>query len=115
MFTVLYLPKILIINHIILIISVKAYNLATNALLEEDTYEYDNKPNPFYQLTNQYHGSPVNSSRNNVVHYKIVSQNHIPQNPELTYVYSYNALGYPVEKYIEGNNGKRYLDELFTY
>lgn len=97
------------------IISVKAYNLATHALLEEDTYEYDNKLNPFYKLTNQYHGSPVNSSKNNVVHYKIVSYNHIPQNPELSYAYSYDAKGYPVEKYILGNNGKRYLDELFTY
>jgi hypothetical protein len=97
------------------IVSVKAYELPTHALLEEDTYEYDNKLNPFYKLTNQYHGHPVNSSRNNVIHYKIVSYKHIPSNPEMFYEYTYNNKGYPVEKYILGNHNKRYLDESFTY
>ncbi|MDO1447746.1 hypothetical protein Q0590_15855 [Rhodocytophaga aerolata] len=97
------------------ITSVKAYNLSSHVLLEEDYYTYDNKPNPFYKLTNQYHGSPVNSSRNNVVHYKIVSYNHIPSKPEMSYEYIYNDKGYPVEKFILGNANKRYLDESFSY
>jgi len=50
-----------------------------------------------------------------VVHYKIVSYKPIPQNPELSYAYTYNEKGYPVEKYIIGNAGKKYLDEAFTY
>jgi hypothetical protein len=97
------------------IVSVKAYDLATNQLLEENTYKYDNKPNPFYKMSNQYLGSPIASSKNNMVHYKIVSYKHIPQNPELSFAYTYNDKGYPVEKYIIDNTGKKYLDESFTY
>jgi hypothetical protein len=44
-----------------------------------------------------------------------VSYKHIPQNPEMTYEYTYNDKGYPVEKYILGNTGKRYIEESFAY
>jgi hypothetical protein len=97
------------------LISLKAHDLSTNELLEEHTYAYDNKINPHYKLSHQYLGSPIASSKNNVLHYKIVSYKHIPQNPEMTYEYTYNDKGYPVEKYILGNTGKRYIEESFAY
>jgi hypothetical protein len=97
------------------LISVKAYNLTTHALLEEDFYAYDNKINPFHLLTPQYIGNPVSSSKNNVVHYKIVSYKHVPTNPELSFEYGYNDKDYPVKKYIVGASGNRYLDESFSY
>src|SRR5688572_17525307 len=95
--------------------SVKAYHLATDELLEEDFYEYDNKLNPLNTLSSQYIGNPMTVSKNNVIHYKIVSYKHIPTNPEPFFEYEYNDKGYPDKKYIMGASGKRILDQSFTY
>lgn len=97
------------------LMSVKAYHLATHELLEEDFYEYDDKLNPFYTLASQYIGNPIAASKNNVIHYKIVSYKHIPSKPELFFEYDYNDKGYPEKKYIIGALGKRTLDESFIY
>jgi hypothetical protein len=97
------------------ITAIKAYDLVTNQLVEEDYYYYDDKINPFFNTTHEYLGHPVASSRNNVIHSKFITSSHLPINPALSFEYNYNEKGYPVEKYIKGKAGKPYIEESYTY
>ncbi len=97
------------------ITTIKSYSLATHVLSGESRYTYDDKPNPFYKVTDQYLGSPLASSRNNVLQDYTFSASSVPQEQEIRYSYSYNEKGLPTELFLVSNENKQYLDESYTY
>lgn len=97
------------------ITTIKSYSHATHVLSGEARYTYDDKPNPFYKVTDQYLGSPLASSRNNVLHSYSFSASSIPQEQEIRYSYTYNEKGLPAALFLVSNENKQYLDESYTY
>lgn len=97
------------------ITAIKSFNLATSAPVGESVFRYDDKPNPFFKVTDQYLGSPLASSRNNVVYDHTVTAGNMPQETEMHYGYTYNEKGYPTALYLIGEGSEQYLDESYTY
>jgi hypothetical protein len=97
------------------ITKIKSYDLAQGDLVGESAFEYDGNPNQFYQQNAMYLGSPKFASRNNVIHERTFSARSNPQTSEMTYAYTYNEKGYPTEQFLVGKDGKRHLDESYTY
>ncbi len=97
------------------IASIKTFDYASNVQTSESYYEYDDKPNPFYQQSVQYLGYPQTSSKNNLLHEWSVYAGSNEQRYESYYDYTYGENGYRTEMYIIGEDGKRYLDASYTY
>ena len=94
---------------------VKAYDLATGQLVEEDYYQYDDKANPFYH-THPFRADHVQeSSKNNVIHSKIVSHRHQPELPEVSYAYQYDNGGKPTKKVVNAPGWEGIAEEVYSY
>jgi hypothetical protein len=97
------------------ITAVQAYDMATGQLLEEDYFQYDDKINPFYQMHSLKTGNVQESSKNNVIHSKVVAHRHIPNMPEVSYSYEYNAEGKPTKRLISAPGKPSVAEETYNY
>lgn len=95
------------------VIGIKIYNTATKELLENTIYEYDDKPNPYYNrpYTNRYN---IINNRNNVTLEQLVyGKNRQPG--QVKYQYTYNNQGYPLVQYIQATGTKLIAEQEFFY
>jgi hypothetical protein len=53
---------------------VKAYDIASGQLLEEDYFHYDDKINPFYGMNPLRTGNLQEFSKNTAIHSKIIAR-----------------------------------------
>jgi hypothetical protein len=97
------------------ITTVKAYETASEQLLEENYYHYDDKANPFYQMHPFRAGQVQEASKNNVIHSKIVAHRHQPQLPEVSYTYEYNSTGNPFKKVVNAPGWGSIAEEEYLY
>jgi hypothetical protein len=97
------------------VISVKSIDLKTQEIIDESTFKYDDKPNPFYNTNSEYLGYPISSSKNNVIYQKVTYADDNKLGFELSFHYEYNQEGKPIEKYILSEEGKRFLEESYEY
>jgi hypothetical protein len=91
-----------------------SYNLPDSTWMEENRMEYDNKPNPFYNLGGLPDGNARYNSRNNVVRSLVMNEDgSLKQEFLLEYVY--NEKGYPIDVFSSFPDGKKLHEQTFTY
>ncbi len=92
---------------------INIYKTSSNELLEHTIYEYDDKPNPYYNrpYTNRYN---IINNKNNVTFERLVyGKNRQPG--QVRYQYTYNSQGYPLIQYIQSTGTKLIAEQEFFY
>ena len=93
----------------------KTYLLATNELIDDTQYEYDDKRNPLYQdRPNKNDYSMLFNNRNNIVLEKYLYRKSQGVG-EVKYKYTYNTNDYPVTQSIVGLHDQLIIDQAFSY
>ena len=95
------------------IVRTKTLDPVTDQVKEENQFEYDEHPNPYYALTGKA-GLPMFRSQRNVTVMRTLFRNGESVNSEIRYAYEYKG-AWPAKKYQLLTNGKKLLEQEYFY
>lgn len=95
------------------VVRTKTLDPLTDHVIEETQFEYDERPNPYYNLTGR-DGLPMFRSQRNVTVVKTLFRNGESVNSEVRYAYDYKG-PWPVKKYQVLANNQKLLEQEYIY
>jgi len=95
------------------IVRTKTLDPVTDRVIEENQFEYDEHPNPYFSLTGKT-SLPMFRSQRNVTVMRTLFRNGESVNSEIRYAYEYKGQ-WPVKRYQLLTNGKKLLEQEYFY
>lgn len=95
------------------IVRTKTLDPVTDQVKEENQFEYDQHPNPYFPMTGKA-GNPMFRSQRNVTLMRTLFRNGESVNSEIRYAYEYKG-AWPVKRYQLLTNDKKLLEQEYFY